>query len=323
MSTQTAEVSVVIPTIGRRTAGVAVQSVRRQSPVPVEIIVVCDSPRIPDSIRELSTDVDQVLCTGHRRGGSHARNLGVVAAHADLVAFLDDDDEWLPTKLSLQVPVARELIAEGYEPIVSSRILQQPPGGPPLRKPTPSRLIKEGHRPEDYLFRRRRAGVDRPLLPTSTLLTTRRLAIKSRWDDTLSRHQDWDWLIRATRMQDVRLRQLEDATVLYTVGSSDSISATRDWRASWKWANAWQDEWDPKTYSDFLTSQPLRYAVQARDWEGVHRLVETIAKSGRPSGYTVAYALAGIIPRRHLERLALNSEVLRQRFGRVRASDGA
>ena len=39
------------------------------------------------------------------RGGSAARNTGISASSARFVAFLDSDDEWLPTKLEKQLEV--------------------------------------------------------------------------------------------------------------------------------------------------------------------------------------------------------------------------
>jgi glycosyltransferase involved in cell wall biosynthesis len=38
-----------------------------------------------------------------------ARNTGILAAKGEFIAFCDDDDEWLPTKLSRQVELARQL----------------------------------------------------------------------------------------------------------------------------------------------------------------------------------------------------------------------
>ncbi|MBM9458557.1 glycosyltransferase family 2 protein [Nocardioides sp. zg-536] len=45
----------------------------------------------------------EVMTNTHARGLAGARNTGILAADADLVAFCDDDDVWLPGKLDQQV----------------------------------------------------------------------------------------------------------------------------------------------------------------------------------------------------------------------------
>jgi glycosyltransferase involved in cell wall biosynthesis len=88
-------VSVVIPTIGRPTLGAAVESVRRQSALPDEIVVVNDSPEQGSVSSELGVDIVEEF-TGGCRGASAARNIGVDRAQGELVAYLDDDDLWFP-----------------------------------------------------------------------------------------------------------------------------------------------------------------------------------------------------------------------------------
>ena len=41
-------------------------------------------------------------------GGNHARNIGIMHAKGTYVAFLDDDDYWLPTKIEKQVALIEE-----------------------------------------------------------------------------------------------------------------------------------------------------------------------------------------------------------------------
>lgn len=41
-------------------------------------------------------------------GGNHARNVGIKAARGKYVAFLDDDDYWMPDKIELQVKLLQE-----------------------------------------------------------------------------------------------------------------------------------------------------------------------------------------------------------------------
>ena len=46
------------------------------------------------------------------RGGNYARNLGVKAARGEYVAFLDDDDYWLPDKIEKQVELIERMDCE-------------------------------------------------------------------------------------------------------------------------------------------------------------------------------------------------------------------
>ncbi|MEU8260766.1 glycosyltransferase [Micromonospora sp. NPDC048999] len=299
-------VSVVIPTTGRPSLVEAVRSARAQRGVSVHVVVVCDLAEVPATVRELRGEVDEVVCTGGGRRGSYARNLGVAhAAPGSHVAFLDDDDAWLPGKLVAQVPVLERLAAQGFRPVVSSRILQRTAGGEPLPTATPETLIADGVRPEDYLFRRRRLGIGRQSLPTSTLLTTGELATACRWDETLPRHQDWDWLVRAARLPGVTITQVPEATAVYTVGSPGSVSAGADWRTSWEWAKRWEGVWARETFADFIAAQTLRYALQARDWAGVRELVRAIRRNSPPSARNAALAALGMVPRATLERVAM------------------
>jgi glycosyltransferase involved in cell wall biosynthesis len=310
------DVSVVIPTTGRRSVEAAVLSAREQRGVSVEIVVVCDLAAVPESVQQIRSCVDNVICTGGARGGSFARNAGVAQSSADYVAFLDDDDAWLPGKLSAQLPVAEGLVADGWHPIVSSRIYQRQSGSSPLPSAAPATLISSDTPPEEYLFRRRRIGTGRQALPTSTLLTSRRLATTCPWNESLPRHQDWDWLVRATRVPHAQLVQIEDATAIYTIGSPGSVSARADWRTSWEWVKQWEGVWDKGTFSDFVAAQTLRYALQARDWRGVADLVRAIRRNSAPSLSNAALAALGVIPRTALERLATVQSRIRPNFAR-------
>jgi glycosyltransferase involved in cell wall biosynthesis len=299
-----ARVAVIIPTTGRASLKDAVRSAVEQNGVAVEVVVVCDTKTIPPVVDSLVDDVHRVICTGGGRGGSFARNIGVANSRAPYVAFLDDDDEWLPDKLDHQLRVAEEMEAGGHVPVMASQILQRRPGQDPISVPTPRRVIAEGQKPEDYLFKGRSITLQRPTIATSTILTLRELAQEVRWNESLRRHQDWDWLVRASRRPRVVIRQLDEATALFTVGSARSMSASCDWAASLAWARTSRRGWDGQTYVDFLASQALRYALQARSVIGVVQIVVEIGRRGRvPRFCSLASATLGIVPRRWLERI--------------------
>src|SRR5215468_3685681 len=109
----TLEVSVIIPTFNRRPMVVeAIRSVLVQREVRFELIVVDDgstdgTPAAVEETLENATAAVRFIRT-ERRGVAAARNLGVEAAAAPLIGFLDSDDLWKPEKLSRQLAHLRD-----------------------------------------------------------------------------------------------------------------------------------------------------------------------------------------------------------------------
>ncbi len=98
-----ARIAVVVPVYNRSAVVMrAVDSVLRQDLADFELIVVDDASR--DGSAELIAAIDdsrvRLLRQPTNRGANAARNRGLAAATAPLVAFLDSDDEFLPDKLS-------------------------------------------------------------------------------------------------------------------------------------------------------------------------------------------------------------------------------
>ena len=85
----------------------ALDSVRAQT-LPVSQIVVVDDAS-SDATAEVAGNYPglnvEVVRLDKNVGAAAARNRGVTAARTELVAFLDADDEWLPTKLEKQAAV--------------------------------------------------------------------------------------------------------------------------------------------------------------------------------------------------------------------------
>ncbi len=104
-------VTVVVPTHARpELMAEAVRSVLAQDyEGPLEVLVVFDAcePELPDVVPGVGRRLRGVV--NHRvRGLAGARNTGILAASHDYVAFLDDDDTWLPGKLAAQMPIFRD-----------------------------------------------------------------------------------------------------------------------------------------------------------------------------------------------------------------------
>lgn len=106
-----------IVTTYKRPVGIlkrALDSVINQTCRDTEIIVVNDAPQdeeLVENIRELLNGYSkeiQYIVPKQSQGACGARNLGLQRAKGEYVAFLDDDDEWLPEKLERQLEQMRK-----------------------------------------------------------------------------------------------------------------------------------------------------------------------------------------------------------------------
>ena len=98
--------SVVIPTRNRAyLVGEAIESALNQRPGQVEVIVVDDGSTDDTAkvVTEKFGSQVRLLRTPDRSGAGAARNAGLRVASGELVAFLDDDDLWLPGKLDAEL----------------------------------------------------------------------------------------------------------------------------------------------------------------------------------------------------------------------------
>ncbi len=102
-------VSIIITTYNRSVDILerAIISVSKQDYKKYELVVVNDSPHNKDN-KNIELIVEKYY--GHyiqneeTLGANGARLKGIEASKGEIIAFLDDDDEWVPNKLSRMVP---------------------------------------------------------------------------------------------------------------------------------------------------------------------------------------------------------------------------
>ena len=227
-------VSAVIPTRNRPELVVkAVQSALRQTHPRIEVIVVIDGPD-PPTERALAQIHDprlRIYLLAANVGGAEARNIGVRAARGEWVGFLDDDDEWLPQKISLQLAAA--YANEAAFPVISSRLIVRTPRmdfSPAVHTCQSDQQVSE------HLFCRRLD--DGPCaMQTSTLFVQRSLMVVVPFRRGLKRHQDWDWLLRASIHPGVRFQVISEPLTIFRIEDGrPSVSRALDWEFSLQWA---------------------------------------------------------------------------------------
>src|SRR3982750_2709806 len=169
----------------------AIESVLAQTLQEFELVVV-DDGSTDNSVAVAKSFADErvkVIELRQNRGGNAARNAGVRAATAPLIAFLDSDDVYLPQKLERVVEEFQR--RPELELLVDSFIKIQPSGARVVRK---NPVI-------DHSRTFRRALFIRQLWKATPSISVRRSTMLGvMFDETLRRLQDFDFLIRGSQV---------------------------------------------------------------------------------------------------------------------------
>ena len=262
--------------------------------------MVADGPLSASMLANIENSLDRhpfrsatLLQADRRAGACAARNLGLEASTSRYVAFLDDDDWLLPTKISTQI----EILDDSPDPrlIVAGQALYRRAGE--KQSVAPAVTYRGDRSLAEYLFARRKISLGRNLIPTPTWLLSRTHALEVGWSDALRRHQDWDFLLRSEQLGGTVLQLAEPVAVVWQE-SAQSITSTPMARPSMDWATGWRDQWSEQLFLEFVWSQPLRYALQARDWATAKSILSEAGQPWPPSWSAFVMAASGTVGRR-------------------------
>lgn len=276
-------VSVVIPSLNRpQLVSQAVKSALAQTVESIEVIVVIDGPDSATLV-ELNQIEDprlRVIQLATNIGPAGARNTGVKEAKGTWIAFLDDDDKWLPQKLQLQLDLANK--SNYASPIVSSRFFANTSKGEfiwPTRLPTPTESVAE------YLFIRNSLFLGEAFIVTPTILARKELLEKIPFNQKLPRHEDLDWLIHASLDPDVGIEFVSESTaivnMIYTQ-SRQSLSNVNDWKYSLDWIRSIRESIAPEAYSGFIIAVVGPQAAIGGNWQNFWPILSEAIDLGKP-----------------------------------------
>jgi glycosyltransferase involved in cell wall biosynthesis len=300
-------VSVIIPSLNRpQLVSLAVRSALAQTMELIEVIVVIDGldpatvealkliadPRL--IIKELATNI----------GPAGARNIGIKAATGTWIAFLDDDDEWLPLKLERQLEVAHRSVHAS--PIVSSRFIAHTSNGDfiwPTRLPVANTSLPE------YLFVRESLFLGEAFIVMPTILVKKTLLEKIPLNQNLPRHEDLDWLVRASQEVDVGLEFVSEPMAIVNMIYSkkrQSLSNVNDWKYSLNWIRSVRELISPQAYAGFLIAVVGPTASQEGDWPAFWPILRETLSCGKPRIFDIfLYMLMWMVPQDLRQKLRL------------------
>jgi glycosyltransferase involved in cell wall biosynthesis len=209
-------VSVIVPTHDRHDlVGRAIRSVLCQTYRSWELIIVNDgsTDRTAEVLSSYGDDPRiRVMHLDPARGGAAARNVGLDLATGELIAFLDDDDVWLPTKLEKQVAL---LDSRSDVDIVSCNFLRVGDASSSI-----VRIDGEYTAREIMAFN---------VLGSFSFCVVRRQAIGDiRIDERLRACQDWSLWLAILMQRERRAVALREVLVEYDDTSKPCL--TKNWR---------------------------------------------------------------------------------------------
>ena len=298
-------VSTVIPTRGRPELLLrAVRSVLAQTLREIEVVIVIDGE---DKATELALEVlaqedgrIHVIALSASVGGSDARNRGVAAASGQWVAFLDDDDEWLPSKLQAQL----EAVTASTAPVVigTCKIIARTPGNDyvwPRRMPEPDEKICE------YLLARRTLSRGEGSIQTSTFFVRRALMQAEPFKSGQLKHQDTEWLLRVGQLPGAAAVFVNEVMAIHYIEEERaSVSSKANWRYSLEWVRRDRHLFTPRALTGFVFHQIAPEASEQGEWSAFPLLFLEVLRHGKSTLRDYAIFLAmWLLPRRRRRRL--------------------
>jgi glycosyltransferase involved in cell wall biosynthesis len=282
-------VSAVIPTRNRpEMVCRAVRCALSQTYWNLEVVVVIDGPdpATLEVLEALNEPRLRIVALPENVGGSEARNQGIGKARGEWIAFLDDDDEWLPQKTEKQLAAAASM--PGPLSFVACQFMERDHYGqrvfPIVQEDTEAPF-------SEYLLCRPGLFTGTGYVQTSTWLVSRQLADKCAFTPRLKRNQDLDWMLRAMSIPGARFRLVrEPLSIFNSVQQAGRISRSADWEFHYRWALDNRRYFTKRALAYFLSTTCVEDAVrQKRRMSAGPALMHAIFRYGKASFTSFLY----------------------------------
>ncbi|MCY0940171.1 MULTISPECIES: glycosyltransferase family 2 protein [Streptomyces] len=281
-------ISVIIPTADRPgPLHRALRSLARQTFRDFEVIVVRDGgPPVRTVVDSWKNHLPITLIdTDPRRGVSHARNTALAAARGEYVAFLDDDDVYLPEHLA----TAHRALEAGHADVVyggalvSSRWIEAVPR-------TPHDLPRKDYPFDDAFL------LAANYIHTGSVVARNFAATTVRFDEQMNHCEDWALWLALRHTLGYRFAFLGEITSVYhqvphpsAVSSAYLASPTPFTRARACLYETWPSS-DPlvRTYRDWFRRFDARLDARIRHGRPIPAHIYEHAVRGLHPGFIAA-----------------------------------
>jgi glycosyltransferase involved in cell wall biosynthesis len=251
-------VSAVIPTRNRaQLVCRAVESALHQTYLNLEVIVVIDGPdantvKLLEGLHQTRLRVVEHTETA---GPAEARNIGVRAARGKWIAFLDDDDEWISTKIERQI--AHLAGTDPFTNFIACRWQEADTGA---NRALPRTFPQAEEHWSEYIFCRPEF-----MLPSSWFVK-KELLLAVPFNPKLFFNEDADWLLRARDASAIVPAFRDDVlTIYHNEKAVQRMTKKSTWETMYEWAVTHRGRLlTRRAFSYFLIRQWNPHVGQAR-----------------------------------------------------------
>lgn len=233
-------VSVIIPVYNVPEVTTAITSCTNQSFRNIEIIIVDDGSEsyIGEKIRAIHDPRIRYIRCDQNTNANVCRNIGIDAAKGRYVAFLDSDDLYIHNHIMNCLDCLKANQADG---LYGSIIIHDGKVPREIHAELPQREEKM----VNYLLRKGYGAC------TSTLFLSKESASAIQWDETLQRHQDYDFLVRYANVYHLTINH--QATVIYNAESGKIRAKGIDFYSCIRFTEANKEDISPALYRQYVT----------------------------------------------------------------------
>ena len=262
-------IAAVVPTIGRDSLLRAIDSILEQSHPVSELVVVNDSQAQVSLVEDGAVKGVPLVevYTGGLTGDGNARNVGVRSATASHIAYLDDDDIWLPHHLKTAV---RSLQGPAGPDVYSCSAIVAHPDGVRIAP----KVRYTGRRPLiDFFYGTWSwAGRER-LIPCTSWVFRRELGLEFPMDSTLTNMSDMWWLLQLAAAGHTVWQSSAPGTIWFEDPSRTASRATPGFLLDWAHR---LESLRSGAGRRFLVHTAGRRLARAGDTAGWHKLMDVV-----------------------------------------------
>ena len=245
-----------MPTQGRSSLARSIQSIFDQSIPLAEVLIIDDS--LKQEVNFANVESITVFRTGGNKGPSIARNIGLGKAKSDWIAFLDDDDYWLPDHIKSLLDFCE---TNGLDAAYSSAKVS--------RKIRPKKVYDGTISPLIAVYQNINWKKTQYYFPTPGLIISREIAAHLPFNENMFEREDL-WFAHKIFEYQFRLRQSPKASLVVNQNSIKAINQT-SLEADLKWAERLELV-DSSSRDNFLMGIAFRNAVIRFDWRGMRQI---------------------------------------------------